>query len=137
MPASGGAAVKVTEQGGRRAAESPDGKFLYYAKQPSSSRGSIWRVPLLGGEETMVVDGLSFPANFVVADRGLYFVAVGESRDNASIDFIAHGTGTRTTVAKLGKFPFYGLTLSPDQRTLLYSTIDNAGSNLMLVDGFR
>ena len=80
---------------------------------------------------------MSFPANFVVGDQGLYFVAVGESRENTWIDFVEHGTGTRTTIAKLGKLAGPGVALSPNQRTLLYSTIDNAGSNLMLVDGFR
>ena len=32
---------------------------------------------------------------------------------------------------------YYGIALSPDGRTLLYSQIDDAGSDLMLVENFR
>jgi len=37
----------------------------------------------------------------------------------------------------LGKEHWYGMALSPDRKSLLYSVVDNAGSNLMLVDNFR
>ena len=136
MPAGGGEHVQVTQQGGLTATESPDGRFLYYAKR-ANPPNSIWRVPVAGGEEMSVVDGLSFSANFVVADRGIYFVAVGQSPEHTSIDFVEHGTGVRTTIVKLGKMAWYGAALSPDQRTMLYSTIERFGSNLMLIDGFR
>ncbi len=136
MPASGGEHVQITQQGGLTATESPDGRFLYYAKR-GNPPNSIWRVPVAGGEEVSVVDGLSYSANFVVADRGIYFVAVGQSPEHTSIDFVEYGTGVRTTIVKLGKLAWYGAALSPDQRTLLYSTIERVGSNLMLIDGFR
>jgi sugar lactone lactonase YvrE len=136
IPAGGGEAFRITQQGGLTATESPDGQFLYYAKDTSFPT-SIWRVPVAGGEEIHVVDGLSFPANFVVANHGLYFVAVGPAPQNTSIDFVEYGTGRRTTLVNLGKLPWYGTTLSADQRSMLYATIDSVGSNLMLVDGFR
>ena len=56
------------------ASESLDGRFLYYAKAPVSPT-AIWRVPVAGGEETRVTDGLTYTLNFAVADRGLYFTA--------------------------------------------------------------
>jgi hypothetical protein len=31
----------------------------------------------------------------------------------------------------------FGLTISPDGRTLLYEQLDNVGSDLMLVENFR
>ena len=58
MSASGGTAVRITEQGGLTATESPDGRFLYYAKHEGLPT-SIWRVPLGGGEEKLIADGLS------------------------------------------------------------------------------
>ena len=45
-----------------------------------------------GGEETLVVEGLSDPGNFVVASRGIYFLAVGQSPEQTSIDFVESGT---------------------------------------------
>jgi len=94
-------------------------------------------VPVEGGEETLVVEGLSDPGNFVVASRGIYFLAVGQSWEHTSIDFVESGTGRRTTIVKLGKVWWYGAALSPDEGTMLFATIDSIGSNLTLVDGFR
>jgi Tol biopolymer transport system component len=135
MPAAGGAPVRITQQGGTTATESPDGRSLYYSKlgQPTA----IWRVPVSGGEERLVVDGLSNTLNFVVANRGLYFVAVGDAPHKTSIDFFDYTTEKRTTLLALGKQYWWGTALSPDQRSLLYSVIDTAGSNLMLVDKFQ
>ena len=136
MPAAGGASVRITQGGGMTATESPDGRFLYYAKHDAQPT-AIWRVPVSGGEERPVVDGVSYPLNFVVAERGLYFVAVGDAPHKTSIDFFDYTTGKRTTLLALGKQYWWGMALSPDQRSLLYSVIDTAGSNLMLVDRFQ
>jgi Tol biopolymer transport system component/DNA-binding winged helix-turn-helix (wHTH) protein len=136
MSASGGAAVRITKQGGLTATESPDGRFLYYAKHEGSP-SSIWRVPVGGGEEKLMVDGLSYALNFVVGDRGLYFLAVVDASNQSSIDFFEYATGKRTTLLKLGKPYWVGMALSADQKSLLYSVVDSAGSNLMLVDHFR
>ena len=86
MPAAGGEPVQITKQGGSTATESPDVRYLYYSKYESSP-GAIWRVPVNGGKEEPVVDGLSYALNFVVANRGLYFLAVGGRPEQTSIDF--------------------------------------------------
>jgi Tol biopolymer transport system component len=136
MPASGGAPVRITQQGGLTATESPDGRFLYYAKHEGSPT-SIWRVSVAGGEEKLIVDGLSYALNFVAADRGLYFLAAGDTPYKNSIDFFEYATGKRITLLNLAKQYWYGMALSPDRKSLLYSMIDSAGSSLMLVDDFR
>ncbi len=146
--AVGGPAVRITQHGGLAATESPDSRFLYYAKQ-GNSLTSIWQVPVGGGEEKLVVEGLSHSLNFVVADSGLYFLAVVDARPGSptqelqgprqtmSIDFFEHATGKRTTLFVVEKQSWVGMALSPDQRHLLYSVLDSAGANLMLVEGFR
>ena len=136
MPADGGPWVRITKQGGTTATESPDGRFLYYAKGEAWPT-SIWRVPVGGGDEQPIVDGLSDPLNFVVADRGLYFLAVRDAARETSIDFFEFATVRRTTVFNIGKEYWRGMALAPDQRSLLFSVIDSAGSNLMLVDTLR
>jgi Tol biopolymer transport system component/DNA-binding winged helix-turn-helix (wHTH) protein len=136
MPAGGGEPVRITGDGGLTASESFDGRFLYYAKHDGSPT-SIWRVPVGGGQETMIVDGLSYALNFVVSERGIYFLAVGDTPDKTSIDFFDFEARKRSTLLKVGKQHWYGMALSPDHKSLLYSVIDNAGSNLMLVDKFR
>ena len=136
VPAAGGTAIRVTQQGGSTATESPDGRYLYYAKNWSGPN-SIWRVPVDGGEEKLVVEGLSLSLNFVVADRGLYFLAVGGASPTTSIDFFEYATGKRTTLFSVGKRPGLGMALAPDQQSLLYSVVDNLGGNLMFVDRFQ
>ncbi|MGH9372194.1 MAG: winged helix-turn-helix domain-containing protein [Vicinamibacterales bacterium] len=135
MPAAGGARAQITRQGGTAAVEAADG-FLYYAKV-SSSPSSIWRVPVNGGDEVHVVDGLSYSINFAVGERGLYFVAVGDTGDKPSVDFFDFSTGKRSTLVRLDKPHWFGMTLSPDERSLVFPLVDSAGSNLMLVDRFR
>ena len=95
MPAVGGTPTQITCQGGTAAIESRDG-FLYYAKEARSPT-AIWRVPVDRGAEVHIVDGLSYSLNFAVGERGLYFVAVGDTGDKPSMDFLDFATGKRAT----------------------------------------
>lgn len=54
-PTSGGHAVALTRQGGFAPLESPDGRYVYYAK--SREEPTLWRTPVGGGEETRCSDG--------------------------------------------------------------------------------
>ncbi|AMY08471.1 respiratory response protein A [Luteitalea pratensis] len=136
MPSDGGAAVQITRNGGTAATEAADG-FLYYAKEQSSPT-SIWRMPVAGGPETLVVDGLSYAINFAVGDRGLYFVSAGESRFDTAVEYLEFGSLTRTRLADLGgRHPWFGVALSPDQHSFMYSVVQNVNTNLMVVDGVR
>ena len=70
---SGGSPVQVTKNGGVFAAESTDGRFLYYSKYESPG---VWRMPLNGGEEIRVLD--QQPAgedwwNWGLTRSGIYF----------------------------------------------------------------
>jgi eukaryotic-like serine/threonine-protein kinase len=135
MPAAGGPASQVTRQGGVHAIESRDG-FLYYSKDVESPT-SIWRVPVDGGTEVPVVDGLIYSLNFAVGARGLYFIALNDTPDRPSLEFLDFRTLQRSTLARLDKPFSVGMTLSPDERSLVFPLVDSAGSNLMLVDKFR
>ena len=126
---------KSRDRGGTTATESPDGRYLYYAKD-FSSPSSIWRVPVEGGREERIVEGLSYSLNFVVGDRGLYFVSVGDARHKTSIVFFEFATGSPRTIVDLQRPWWYGMALSPDGN-LLFPLVNSAGSNLMLVDNFR
>ena len=135
MPAVGGAPAQITRQGGAAAIESDDG-FLYYAKYPRSP-SAIWRVPVAGGAEVPVVDGLNYSLDFAVSKRGLYFAALNETPNKVSIDFLDFKTRLRSTLVHLDKPFWIGMTLSPDERSLVFSMVESEGSNLMLVDRFR
>ncbi len=132
MRADGSGATQVTTHGGQTGQESPDRRSLYYAKNGSPT--TIWRVALDGSDDIQLLDGVSHPNNFVVGDRGIYFLAVGDSPSKTSIDFFEFSTSRRNTLAKIGKPWWSGIALSADQGWLLFATIDRDGSDLMLVD---
>ena len=136
MSANGGPAVQITKEGGRVAQESQDGAWLYYSK---GSIGSVWRIPRSGGKEEPVFNNLSYFSNFVVVERGIYFVA-GKDKDaqtGISIDFLDFATGKTRSLLRIQKPWSYGMAISPDRQSLLLSLLDPAGSNLMLVENFR
>jgi hypothetical protein len=145
MPASGGAAVQVTNNAGTIAIESYDGRDLYYVGA-TDRPSSLWRLPLAGGAPLKVLDGVVL-GNFDVVDGGIYYIdrVSGEAGEyftdrpsgETRLQYFDFGTGRSTTVARsLGTIGF-GLSASRDGRTVYFTRIDSAADELMLVDNFR
>jgi Tol biopolymer transport system component len=138
MPAEGGEAVQVTRQGGFEGSESPDGKFLYYAKRNAPG---LWRIPTEGGEETPVLDlhKAGYWRYWALTDQGIYF-ATAETPSRPVIEFFSFATGQVTQISALEKpiiewFP--GFAVSPDGRWILCAQLDQSGSDIILVENFR
>jgi eukaryotic-like serine/threonine-protein kinase len=134
MPAGGGEAVQVTKNGGLVAFESVDGKSLYYTKSDSSP--SLWKMPVASGEETQVVPEVYY-RTFATAEHGVYFVPPPKPDGRSSIEFLSFTTGVTKTVLPLVRRISFGLSVSPDNRSLIYTQYDQAGSDLMLIENFR
>jgi len=134
MPADGGNAVQVTKKGGYVARESPDGHFLYYSK--AANPGGLWKVPVGGGAETEVFRSLTFQ-NFAVASDRIYFIPRPDTQGHYSIYAYTFATGKSSLLSAVSGELGYGIAVSPDGKTLLYSQIDRRGSDLMLVDNLR
>ena len=66
----GGLPQQITKQGARLAMESPDGRHLYYAKA-GQRQSDLWRVPVEGGEEALVLKDVSV-FRFVPFGDGVY-----------------------------------------------------------------
>ncbi|HKA18466.1 MAG TPA: winged helix-turn-helix domain-containing protein [Blastocatellia bacterium] len=138
VPVEGGEAVQLTKNGGFRAFDSPDGKFVYYSKQDSSG---LWRIAAEGGEESLILDQLQkgyFHA-WAVADRGIYFIHP-EPKPPAAIEFFSFAKGRVTRIASLDKESYQWsstLSISPDEKWILYTQRDQSGSDIMLVENFR
>ena len=136
MPASGGEATQVTRNGGSCPFESPDGRWLYYAKRP---RFDLWKAPVAGGAETRVLENLSYCYNYVPTSQGVYFVRAGLANNGpaeTAVAYLDFATGKIKLLLPMRAW-LYGLTLSPDGRSLLYSRPDAFGADLMLVENFR
>lgn len=141
QPAGGGEAVQITHHGGGHAIESNDGSTLFYSKTllDSGPGGtSIWRVAVNGGEEVMVLDGVSSWCNFRVANGGIYLIRNGTGADSRpSILFYAFADQSTRTIATIERPVGLGLSIAPDGRRLLYSQVEREDGDLMLVEGFR
>ena len=133
MPDSGGPAVQVTRNGGVGAAESLDGKTLYFGKEGGA--GSIWKMPVSGGPEEQIADSL-YRTNFAVTARGIYYMTSPDSSRKSTLRFYNFATQATTTILPIGIGEF-GLDVSPDGRYLTYAQTDNPGSVLMLIENFH
>jgi Tol biopolymer transport system component len=137
IPANGGEAVQITHHGAYASMASSDGKWIYYGKPG----GSLWKVPADdGGEETQVLPDRSFygPFGFCVTASGIYFAG---PRDPASgtLPFKLYRFADSQTV-ELGRFntpPNLHISVSPDEKWLLYTQLDSSVDDLMLVENFR
>ncbi len=131
VAASGGKANQVTKSGGRLALESPDGRYYYYAKD-GNFRSDLWRIPVEGGEEIMVLPNIR-PLVFHPVNEGVYYVPPGESPKGFDILFHSWSTGQdRVVVSVPNGTSSVGVTLSPDGRTLLFAKSDESESDLMM-----
>jgi Tol biopolymer transport system component len=135
IPAQGGQAVQVTTRGGFEGFESPDGQFFYFTKNTYDS--TLWRIPITGGQESLAFnsDRRIYRRAWALGNRGIYFAS-----SESVIEFFNPSTGkispVTTTEKKLAHW-IPSLAVSPDGKYLLYTQIDQQGSDLMLMENFR
>jgi len=130
----GGPPVQITRNGGLFAAESADGRFLYYSKYEAPG---IWKVPLSGGEEKRVLDqaGEKEWYNWALGRSGVYFLK--HRAKGGDLDFFDFATGKTTAISTSDKQPGVGLALAADGKSILYAETELEDANIMLVKNFR
>lgn len=127
---------------------SPDGKFVYFRFRGAG----IWRVPVNGGEEESVLEaeGPVLGDPYVTKD-GIYYLSVGwiQARPEGPghpgrglsilfYDFAGKKITPRFALTGGRNFNFTpAFSVSPDGKYALYTRMDQAHANLMLVEGFR
>lgn len=144
MPAGGGSAVQVTRNGGFNPLAAPDGRTVYYLRDEKYPW--LWSVSTGGGVETRIIDTDARqaqwiePTNWAVARRGIYFV-VRKLNTAYTLEFFDFEAQRTTTLATLGgrnnPFSMAGLTVAPDERSIVYSQRDKLDLDLMLVENFH
>jgi WD40 repeat protein len=137
MPSTGGSAVQVTHQGGFAAFESPDRRFLYYAKS-LSARG-LWRIPADGGEEVEIIRSpeAGYWGYWAVVENGIYYL---DTTAKPQINFFDTATHQISRVFDLENGPARGapgMALSPDGGTILYTQLDTLTSEIIVVENFQ
>jgi Tol biopolymer transport system component len=130
-PSGGGQAVQLTRGGGLVASESPDGKWLYFSGEGADS--SLRKMPVGGGEETEVLPSIT-NWNFAVMDDGIYFLTGTGHR--YAIEFLNFATGKTEVVAPVGD-AYFGFSVSPDGKWILYDQTLPPSSELVLAEGIQ
>lgn len=149
-PLAGGAAIQVTRSGGDFGGPSPSdgGGFLYYVRPPSPDpvpasqevlpdTGSLWKVPVDGGQETEVLKTVHC-GNYAVTDRGIYFIP--KPWAPTIINFLDFTTNRMEEIAEFDRQPVCGFSVSPDGRYLLYTVLQpdsRSGTGIMMVEDFH
>jgi eukaryotic-like serine/threonine-protein kinase len=135
-PAQGGKALQVTKKGGREAFESFDGNFVYYTKLNAAG---IWRVPVGGGEETQVLDH-GWQGLWALSKDGIYFTDL-PGPVAPVLKFYRFASRRVRIVKEFSKNTKLDLnstvfSVSPDGRWILYTQLDQASSDLVLMENF-
>jgi Tol biopolymer transport system component/DNA-binding winged helix-turn-helix (wHTH) protein len=134
--------VRITQNGGMEAEESPDGRYLYYAKRQDPG---LFRVPLGvpgAGEEERVLD-FGGEGRWQLGSRGIYVLHVrpGHPPTIRLRDFAtqAESAVVEVQIGPEWTFDRYGgaFVLAPDEQWALLTAQRVDESDLYLVEGFR
>jgi len=132
-PFPSGMPVRVTQDWGVEAIESPDGKFVYYAKV---DQAGIWRQPVGGGREQLVVDHGEV-AFWDMYAHGLCLLNNDSHPPRVEcLDFASHALSTVVTLPDDHRIWRTGpsFAVSPDGQWVLYSHVEREDNSIMSVD---
>ena len=132
----GGRAQVLTSAPGYGPKESFDGQSMYFARH--SGYTTTLEVASLNPTGTEFrVEGmppLSFGMNWTLVRDGVYFFPAEDSMTLSYFDF---ATKRARPVFKAGSGVFFGTSVSPDGRYILYAQFDDPRSDIMLVNDFH
>lgn len=135
VPRAGGAAVQLTQDGGYTPVGSLDNQWVYYTK--GSGAPGIWRVPVEGGTEELIIPELeaSFYADWALVPSGIYFLNT-HAKPIPAIEFFDFASRRRTFVIALDSIHAWsdGVSVSPDEQWLLFPQAERLQSDLMVTD---
>jgi Tol biopolymer transport system component len=133
VPFSGEHAEPITTNGGHTAYESADGKTLFYTKASSSP---LFSRPLTGGPERQVLEWVENRA-FVPVEEGIYFIGRRAANKQFPLEFFQFSTSTSRLLTNIDGVVFFGLSVSPDRKTILFTKTVSVGANVMMIENFQ
>ena len=130
-PADGGAVQQVTRNVGSEPFESPDGRYLYYINEQG-----LWRMAVAGGEPERVTPEVRM-FMYALAGRSVYFSPAPQSLRVLRTDSGRQFEYVHFPKDAIGLDIGSGLTVSEDEKTILFTQTDRQESDLMLVENFK
>jgi eukaryotic-like serine/threonine-protein kinase len=112
---------------------SRDNKFFYYTKYTGSP--GIWRRPVSGGPEVQLpgTSGVHLYRYWDLTNRGIFFVDGTPQPALKYLDFRNNRIEVIATLPGKMLLSTRGLSVSPDERSILYSLNDVALSDILLI----
>lgn len=135
IPADGGEAVQVTENGGYRPVQSPDGSTLYYLRPGLTAAVPLYDRPVAGGPERQVLESVGWC--FWVVAGGIYYFAPGGEDGSLPLRYFDFASARNRLLTDVKGRNIWDLTASPDGKTVLFSAESPWRIDLMLVEDFR
>lgn len=131
---AGGEAIQVTKNGGAMGVESFDGGELIYSKP--EERG-LWVLDLRSGSERRIATALTDFSTFAVARSGVYMLCNLNEQPARWLNLVSYKTGEIIRRAEIQARVDLGLSVSPDETSVLYTQLEYRGADLSLVENFR
>ena len=130
--------MQITRKGALVPASSSDGRWIYYSKPDDG----IWKASVDGGaEETQVLDERSTSGNpfaFCVTASGIYFVGASDPTSRtAPLKLYRFADGRTVELGNFDKPLQLHISVSPDEKWLLYTQLDSSVDDVVLVENFR
>jgi Tol biopolymer transport system component len=131
----GGDPVQITKNGGFAPLESADGTKVFYAK--GLGEAGLWQVPNEGGEESSVLEmpEAGYWGYFTPVRNGIYYLDTSHTPALKFFDFSTRSS-TRVFDIENPARQTPGMTVSPDGKTVFYTQVGNARSEIDLIDNF-
>jgi Tol biopolymer transport system component len=135
-PAGQDAPVQVTQEAGTAPLESPDGRFLYFAKDYGTT--SLWRMPSGGGAPRQVIDQLIDRTAFAMTGEGVLAVRWAGHRRAVNIELLRFAGEAPERLATLEKWLDHsGISAAPGLSYVLFGAEERTGGDLMMLENFH
>lgn len=124
----------ISPPGGYAARQAPDGT-IYYVRIDQSG---LWRQQGIDGEPIRVASDLEphHWLDWTVSRSGVHYVAHTDARrsDDILLRFVAHGETSPVTLGPLGELGRPGISISHDEASLFYSSVDRAECDVLILE---
>jgi Tol biopolymer transport system component len=130
---AGGVPERVGSLGGTRPALSPDGRFLFARGWPNEEE--VWQMPADGGPEEVVLSSVSSYSSWCVGRSGLYFFERPSPDGRSGLFRYELDSGHTRRLAAVDDSIGGGLTVSPDEKTVLFAKLDQREADLLMLEG--
>jgi Tol biopolymer transport system component len=139
-PSDGGSPIVVVE-GGNHPKISPDGEWLYYMKLPRQRPGRLWRMPVKGGQESLMVERVLSGPYWVVFDDGIYYADYMQGDSGSFSYWLNYYDISSKSTEIVGDFEDWQgeIDISPDRKYILTSTpeLHSGTVNLVMLENWR